>query len=76
VRHLREVIADPQVLSDNVLTHTPSGMTYVRAPFNAEGVAASSGDAPDYAGDTFAVLTEAGLTPEEIAALEQDEVVW
>jgi len=76
VRHLREVITDPQVLGDNVLTHTPSGMSYVRAPFNAEGVAEASGDAPEYAADTFAVLSEVGLTAEEIAALQEETVVW
>ena len=76
VRHLREVITDPHVLADNVLTTTPHGMTYVRAPFNVAGVAESSADAPDYAADTFVVLTEAGLTPEEISALQTDEVIW
>jgi formyl-CoA transferase len=76
VRHLREVIADPQVLADNVLTRTPSGMSYVRAPFNTDGVAVTSSDAPDYAADTFAVLSEAGLSAEEISALQAGEVIW
>lgn len=76
VRHLEEVIADPAVLSEELLTRTPSGMTFVRAPFNLDGVPAASDDAPEFAADTFGVLSEAGLTPEEIARLEENGVVW
>ncbi|HUF54706.1 MAG TPA: CaiB/BaiF CoA-transferase family protein [Dehalococcoidia bacterium] len=76
VRHLEELLADPKVLSEDVLTTTPSGMTYVRAPFNLEGVPARSDDAPTFAGDTFEVLTGLGLTPEQIAGLQEGHVVW
>ena len=76
VRRLREVIADPDVLAEDVLTKTDSGMTYVRAPFNVDGVPAHTADAPSYGADTFAVLSELGLSPEEIARLEEGEVIW
>jgi hypothetical protein len=65
------LIRDPAVLSEGILTQAPSGMTFVGAPFNLEGVPGEPGDAPDFAADTFEVLTGLGLTPEQIAALEQ-----
>ena len=76
VRRLPEVLADPEVLAEDVLTSTESGMTYVRAPFNVEGVPAHTSDAPAYGADTFEVLLELGLTPEQIAQLERSEVIW
>lgn len=76
VRRLEEVLADPAVQAESMLTETPSGMRFVRAPFNIAGVPAASSDAAEFARDTFAVLTEAGLTPEEIADLERSEVIW
>jgi crotonobetainyl-CoA:carnitine CoA-transferase CaiB-like acyl-CoA transferase len=75
VRRLKEVLADPDV-ADALLTRTHSGMTYVRAPFNIGGVPETSGDAPAYGADTFNVLAELGLTPEEIAKLQQAEIAW
>jgi crotonobetainyl-CoA:carnitine CoA-transferase CaiB-like acyl-CoA transferase len=76
VRRLEEVLADPAVQAEGMLTETPSGMRFVKAPFNIEGVPASTSDAAEFAADTFAVLTEAGLTPEEIAELERNGVIW
>jgi crotonobetainyl-CoA:carnitine CoA-transferase CaiB-like acyl-CoA transferase len=76
VRRLHEVLADPAVQAEGMLTETTSGRRFVRAPFNMDGVPASTGDARDFAADTFAVLTEAGLTPEEIADLERNGVIW
>jgi crotonobetainyl-CoA:carnitine CoA-transferase CaiB-like acyl-CoA transferase len=76
VRRLEEVLADPAVQAEGMLTETPSGMRFVRAPFNIAGVPAATSDAPEFAQDTFAVLSEAGLTPEQIAGLERDGVIW
>jgi crotonobetainyl-CoA:carnitine CoA-transferase CaiB-like acyl-CoA transferase len=76
VRRLEEVLADPAVQAEGMLTETPSGMRFVKAPFNAAGVPAANSDASEFAQDTFAVLTEAGLTPEQIAELERNGVVW
>lgn len=76
VRRLEEVLADPAVQAEGMLTETPSGMRFVRAPFNIAGVPAATSDAPEFAQDTFAVLSEAGLTPEQIAELERDGVIW
>jgi len=76
VRRLEEVLADPAVQAENILTETPSGKRFVKAPFNLEGVPAANTDAADYARDTFTVLTELGLTPEQIADLERNEVIW
>ena len=76
VRRLDEVLDDPAVQAEGMLTETPSGKRFVRAPFNIEGVPAAADDAPEFAADTFAVLSEAGLTPEEIAELERGEVIW
>lgn len=74
VLRLAEVLQDPEVLADGALTETPSGKRYVRAPFNMAGVPARSDDAADFAADTFAVLSDLGLTPEQIAALEADGI--
>lgn len=76
VRHLEEVLADPAVQAEGMLTETPSGKRFVKAPFNVAGVPAANDDAAEYARDTFSVLTEVGLTPEEIAALQERGVVW
>ena len=76
VRRLEEVLADPAVQAEGMLTETPSGMRFVRAPFNIAGVPAATADAPEFAQDTFAVLSEAGFTPEQIAGLERDGVIW
>jgi crotonobetainyl-CoA:carnitine CoA-transferase CaiB-like acyl-CoA transferase len=76
VRRLEEVLADPDVQAEGMLTETPSGKRFVKAPFNLDGVPAANNDAADYARDTFSVLTELGLTPEQIAELERDEVIW
>lgn len=75
VRRLAEVIADPAVQSEDLLTRTPSGMTFVRAPFNIAG-AHPEADAPEFAANTFEVLTGTGLTPEQIAELEKNGVIW
>jgi len=76
VRRLEELIRDPKVLSENALTHTPSGMTFVRPPFNMDGVPSHADDAPEFASDTFEVLSGLGLSAEEIARLEEDGVAW
>jgi crotonobetainyl-CoA:carnitine CoA-transferase CaiB-like acyl-CoA transferase len=76
VEHLEEVLRDSKVVSEGLLTQTASGMRFVRAPFDMEGVPVRAEDAPGFAADTYAVLSEAGLTAEEIAALEGEEVVW
>lgn len=76
VRRLEEVLADPAVQAEGMLTETPSGKRFVKAPFNIEGVPATNNDAAEYARDTFTVLTDAGLTPEQIAELERNEVIW
>jgi crotonobetainyl-CoA:carnitine CoA-transferase CaiB-like acyl-CoA transferase len=76
VRHLAELLEDPDVQAEGFLTETMSGMQFVRASFNVAGVPAGTEDAPDFARDTFAVLTEAGLTAEEITALQEQGIVW
>lgn len=76
VERLEEVLRDPRLASEGLLTQTTSGMTFVRAPFDMQGVPVRTADAPDYAADTFGVLSEAGLSAEEIAALEGEQVVW
>jgi crotonobetainyl-CoA:carnitine CoA-transferase CaiB-like acyl-CoA transferase len=76
VRRLEEVLADPAVQAEGLLTETPSGKRFVKAPFNIAGVPAANNDAAEYARDTFTVLTDAGLTPEQIAELERNGVVW
>lgn len=76
VRRLEEVIADPAVQAEGMLTETPSGKRFVKAPFNIDGVPAANNDAAEYARDTFTVLSDAGLTPEQIAELERNGVVW
>ena len=68
VRRLDELLDDPDVQAEGFLTETPSGMQFVRAPFNIAGVPAQTADAPDFASDTFAVLTEAGFSAEEISS--------
>ncbi|MEO8457999.1 MAG: CoA transferase, partial [Chloroflexota bacterium] len=76
VRRLAELLEDADVQQEGFLTQTTAGMQFVRPPFNIEGVPAHADDAPDFARDTFAVLSEAGFTVEEIAALQQAGVVW
>jgi crotonobetainyl-CoA:carnitine CoA-transferase CaiB-like acyl-CoA transferase len=76
VNRLAEVLDDPDVQAEGYVTETPSGMRFVRSPFNAAGVPAQADDAPEYGRDTFAVLSEAGYTPEEIARLEANGVIW
>jgi crotonobetainyl-CoA:carnitine CoA-transferase CaiB-like acyl-CoA transferase len=76
VRHLAELLEDSDVQAEDFLTETPAGMQFVKPPFNLQGVPAHVDDAPAFGGDTFAVLSEAGFTVEEIAALEQAGVVW
>ena len=76
VRRLDELLADPALEAEEMLTETPSGMQFVRAPFNIAGVPAATNDAPEFAADTFAVLAEAGLTPEEITELQEQGIVW
>jgi crotonobetainyl-CoA:carnitine CoA-transferase CaiB-like acyl-CoA transferase len=76
VRRLDELLADPALEAEDMLTETPSGMQFVRAPFNIGGVPAATNDAPEFAADTFAVLSAAGLTPEQIAELQEKGVVW
>ena len=76
VNHLEDVIADPDVQAEEMLTETASGKRFVRAPFNMASVPAESGDAPDFAADTFSVLTGLGMSPEQIAGLEENQVIW
>jgi crotonobetainyl-CoA:carnitine CoA-transferase CaiB-like acyl-CoA transferase len=76
VRRLEELLDDPDVQAEGFLTETTSGMQFVRAPFNVAGVPSGAADAPDFAGDTFAVLTEAGFSAEEITALQEQGIVW
>jgi crotonobetainyl-CoA:carnitine CoA-transferase CaiB-like acyl-CoA transferase len=76
VRRLGEVLQDPDVRAEGFLTETTSGLQFVRAPFNVAGVPAGTDDAPDFARDTFAVLSEAGFSPEEIIALQEQGIVW
>jgi crotonobetainyl-CoA:carnitine CoA-transferase CaiB-like acyl-CoA transferase len=51
-------------------------MTFVRPPFNMGGVPSHADDAPEFASDTFEVLSGLGLSAEEIARLEEDGVAW
>jgi crotonobetainyl-CoA:carnitine CoA-transferase CaiB-like acyl-CoA transferase len=74
VRHIEDLVGDPDVLSEEVLTSTPSGMTFVRPPFNMAAVPSHAEDAPAFASGTFEVLTGLGLTPEQIARLQSDEI--
>jgi len=76
VRRIEELVRDPGVLSENALTHTSSGMTFVRPPFNMDGVPSHADDAPGFASDTLEVLSGIGLTAEEVARLAEDGVVW
>jgi crotonobetainyl-CoA:carnitine CoA-transferase CaiB-like acyl-CoA transferase len=76
VRRLDELLADDAVRADGILGDTVLGTTFVRPPFTLDGYQPPTGDAPDYAQDTFSVLTDLGLSPEEVARLHQDEVVW
>jgi len=76
VRHLDELLDDADVQAEGFLTETTSGMQFVRAPFNVAGVPAETDDAPDFAAHTFEVLSEAGMTAEEIASLEEQGIVW
>jgi crotonobetainyl-CoA:carnitine CoA-transferase CaiB-like acyl-CoA transferase len=74
VRRIEELVQDPKVLSEGILTTAPSGMTFVGPPFNLDGVPGPPNDAADFAEDTFAVLSALGLSPEQIAELEQGGV--
>jgi crotonobetainyl-CoA:carnitine CoA-transferase CaiB-like acyl-CoA transferase len=76
VRRIEDLVRDPKVLSEGILTNAPSGMTFVGPPFNLDGVPQASADAPDFAADTFEVLTGLGLTPEQVADLERNEIAW
>lgn len=76
VRRLNELLDDPDVQAEGFLTQTTSGMQFVRAPFNLAGVPAGTEDAPEFARDTFAVLSEAGFSQAEISALQEQGIVW
>jgi crotonobetainyl-CoA:carnitine CoA-transferase CaiB-like acyl-CoA transferase len=76
VRRIDDLIHDPKVLSEGILTSAPSGMTFVGPPFNLEGVPPSAEDAPDFAADTFEVLASLGLSPERVAELQKNEIAW
>jgi crotonobetainyl-CoA:carnitine CoA-transferase CaiB-like acyl-CoA transferase len=76
VRRLAELLEDADVQREGFLTQTTAGMQFVRPPFNIAGVPAHLADAPDFASNSFEVLSEAGFTAEEIAALQQAGVVW
>lgn len=76
VRRLNELLDDPDVQAEDFITQTTSGMQFVRAPFNLSGVPTGTEDAPEFARDTFAVLSEAGFSPEDISALQEQGIVW
>jgi len=76
VRRIDDLVRDPKVLSEGILTNAPSGMTFVGPPFNLDGVPPASSDAPDFAADTFEVLASLGLSPERIAELQENEIAW
>jgi hypothetical protein len=51
-------------------------MTFVRPPFAMDAVPAHADDAPEFAADTFGVLSALGLSAEEIARLDEEGIAW
>ncbi len=80
VQHLDEVLRDPQLAHRHHFEtheHPKLGpLAYERAGFRlADHPGGYAGPAPLLGEHTFAVLTELGFAPDEIAALRQDQVV-
>ncbi|MDB5681405.1 MAG: CoA transferase [Sphingomonas bacterium] len=79
VRDYAEVVADAQDPADETFERLDIGdgmATFVRAPFRFNSRAATpTRPAPALGADTAAVLSEAGLTPDEIEALSDRGVL-
>lgn len=74
IRNVAEVLADPQVRSQNLVhnvTHPTAGeVTLTGAPYHFQGSTVASRIPPPRLGEqTIEILQEAGFTPEEAAAL-------
>ncbi|MPZ23517.1 MAG: hypothetical protein GEU28_08220 [Dehalococcoidia bacterium] len=76
VRRLADVLADRAIREEGLLGSTDSGVVFAPPPFMLEGVTNPGADAPEFASDTFSVLTDLGMDAGEIARLQSDQVVW
>ncbi len=69
VNDLDEALADPQIVARGLVGETAGG-PHLGLPFHLPGAPeAPLTDGPTPSADTDAILTELGLTPDEIGAL-------
>jgi formyl-CoA transferase len=78
VNNVEDLINDPQVLANNYLVRSASGLTTVRFPFNfADLEIPIPTDAPSFGSDTESVLADvAGYSMEDIINLKASGAVW
>ena len=78
VNNVEDLINDPQVLANNYLVRSASGLTTVSFPFSFTDLTIPTPkDAPSFGRDTDSVLTDiAGYTIEDIMDLKGTGAVW
>ena len=78
INDLPDLTSDPQVLANDYLSSSESGLKTVSYPFSLQGtVLPKPKDAPTFGRDTDAVLEElAGYTKEQILQLKTEGAVW
>jgi len=76
VNRIEDIPDDVQVRANDFVVDFPDGFTGVPLPFHVDGWHDPGTVAAEYGQHTDAVLTELGLTPEEIMELRVDGTVW
>jgi crotonobetainyl-CoA:carnitine CoA-transferase CaiB-like acyl-CoA transferase len=76
VNRLEDLPAQPQVLANEYLVQFPDGFTGSPAPFEVNGWRGARTVAGSYSEHTDEVLTELGLSDEEILELRTEGTIW
>lgn len=76
VNRPEDLVNDAGVHGEGLIAMTRHGLRFVRSPFTIENTDVPEVDAPELGRDTFSTLQELGFSAEEVAELQQANVIW